>query len=146
MFKKILVPIDGSDTSLHVLKEAQDLAQDLGARLTILTVIPDLVLIEHMPNDFATQDIIQASQERATHVIEKAKEVIHYQGPVDYVSIHGQPAKAIVNYAQEKGLDLIMIGNRGLGAFSRSLLGSVSNRVINLSDIPVLVVKDPKAE
>ena len=53
----------------------------------------------------------------------------------------GNAAEQIVNVAEERGCSLIIVGNRGLGAFSRTLLGSVSNKVINTSKISVLVVK-----
>ena len=53
----------------------------------------------------------------------------------------GSPAEEIVNVAEDRGCSLIIVGNRGLGAFSRTLLGSVSNKVINASKISVLVVK-----
>lgn len=142
MFKRILVPIDGSATSNKVLREAQALAQRLGASMTVLTVVPDLVLMEYMSVDFATAEILQASQDKSDFILNEAKKQVDFTGPIEYVSLMGQPAKTIVDYAEEKAMDLIILGNRGLGAFSRTLLGSVSNRVLNLSPIPVLVVKD----
>lgn len=53
----------------------------------------------------------------------------------------GDPASEIIEYAKEKRVNLIVMGNRGMGIVSRTLLGSVSNKVINNSPISVLVVK-----
>ena len=59
---------------------------------------------------------------------------------------NGSPAQKIVEFADKNGIDLIVMGNRGLGAFSRTLLGSVSNKVINTAKCDVYVVKKETEE
>lgn len=141
MYKKILVPIDGSEDSLQVIRHANALAKDQNSSLYILTVIPESTFIEQYPAHYSSPDFITISETRADLILVEAKKHISYSGQVYYHKKTGSPAKEIVAFADEIDADLILIGNRGLGAFSRTLLGSVSNRVINLTNKNVLVVK-----
>jgi nucleotide-binding universal stress UspA family protein len=61
----------------------------------------------------------------------------------DYEVVGGDPAGAIVDFAQARDADLIVIGSRGLGRVVGAILGSVSNTVVQTADRPVLVAKEP---
>lgn len=142
MFKKILVPVDGSSTALYVLKKAEEMAREYDSTLYVLTVIPEPILLEQAPTDIPTMEIIKARKSRSKYILEEAQKSSGYTGQVQFVERTGSVPKEIVAFAEEEDVDLIVIGNRGLGAFSRTLLGSVSNRVINLTKKPVLVFKE----
>ena len=142
MFKKILVPVDGSSTALYVLKKAEEMAKEYDSTLYVLTVIPEPILLEQAPTDIPTMEIIKARKSRSKYILEEAQKSSGYTGQVQFVERTGSVPKEIVAFAEEENVDLIVIGNRGLGAFSRTLLGSVSNRVINLTKKPVLVFKE----
>ncbi len=140
---KFLVPIDGSKSSNESVKVARKLGEKVQAELLILTVIPETSIFEQYPTNFPyTLEIDKANTERAEFVltdVDKELEKYPYNHETFYTS--GNPASQICKFAEEHDCDLIVMGNRGLGAFSRTLLGSVSNKVINQSKVSVLVVK-----
>lgn len=139
----ILVPIDGSKISERAVKTARELGSKLNAKLIILTVIPETSIFEQYPTNFPyTLEIDKANTERAEFVLSDIEEELKdYDGEVETFYTSGNPSEQIVKFAEEKNANLIVMGNRGLGAFSRTLLGSVSNKVINHSKVSVLVVK-----
>lgn len=143
MFKKILVPIDGSKASKHSVEAAKELGEKFESELYILTVIPEVSIFEQYPSNFPySLEISKANTERAEFVlsdVEKSLEDYPYKVETFYTS--GSPAHEIEVFTEENNIDLIVMGNRGLGAFSRTLLGSVSTKVINHSKVSVLVVK-----
>lgn len=140
---KILVPIDGSKSSKASLKEASSLGEKLQAELIVLTVIPETSIFEQYPTNFAyALEVDKANTERAQHILKEAeKDLKDFPNKVETFYTSGNPAAQICKFSDEKEVDLIVMGNRGLGAFSRTLLGSVSNKVINQSRASVLVVK-----
>jgi len=147
MFKKILVPIDGSNSAKASLKEAMMLGERFGSELIVFTVVPELAVFEEYPTNYPfSEDIIKANTKRAEQLLEQVKSEMVYDGEIITCYETGAPATEIVNYAEEHDVDLIVIGNRGLGAFSRTLLGSVSNKVINHAHTNVLVVKSKNEE
>lgn len=144
MIKTILVPVDGSQDSFAALKEAEVLAETLESKLIVLTVLTDSKVIEHYPGDFLTTDFKKAQALRGQQILERAMEAVDIKGKVETVVRTGWASEEIVKCAEEKGADLIVMGSRGLGGFSRTLLGSVSNKVLNTAKIPVLVNKGNK--
>lgn len=141
---KILVPIDGSNSSKKSIKVAKEMGEKFNAELLILTVIPETTVFEQYPTSFPyTLEVDQANIDRATFVLSDVeKELADYEPKVQTYYLSGNPAQQIIKFAEDNKVDLIIMGNRGLGAFSRTFLGSVSNKVINHSKISVLVVKE----
>lgn len=141
---KILVPIDGSKSAKMCVNAARELGEKMGAELYILTVIPETSIFEQYPTNFAyTLEVDKANTERAEYVLNDAEEDLsNYPHKVETFYTSGNPATQICKFAEEKGINLIVMGNRGLGAFSRTLLGSVSNKVLNHSKVSVLIVKN----
>lgn len=140
---KILVPIDGSKGSKMSVNAARDLGKKCGADLYILTVIPETSIFEQYPTNFAyTLEVDKANTERAEYILNDAEtDLSDYPYKVETFYTTGNPATQICKFAEEKDVTLIVMGNRGLGTFSRTLLGSVSNKVLNHSKVSVLVVK-----
>ena len=140
---KILVPIDGSKSSKKSIDVARDMGEKLGAELLILTVTPETSIFEQYPANFNfTLEIDKANVERAEMILKDAEtDLSGYPNKVETFYTSGNPGEQICKYEKEKDVDFIVMGNRGLGAFSRTLLGSVSNKVINHSKKSVLVVK-----
>jgi nucleotide-binding universal stress UspA family protein len=148
MFKNILAAIDGSEPSQHALTVAADLAQQQGAALTIVTVVPIAppLIMEDM-----TQAYMPEYQERLC----KSYEKLLTKTTVDLKTSHsalktttvlkeGSPARKIIEAAREQQADLIVLGNRGTGGIATWLLGSVSRQVTDSCTAPVLVVKDQR--
>lgn len=141
MYKKILVPVDGSQDSYCALKEGELLAQAFDSKLIILTVLTDTNVIEHYPGNFLSTDFKKAQEQRGQRILHKALETIDYKGDVETCVRVGRASEEILKCSEEKEVDLIVIGSRGLGGFSRTLLGSVSDKVLNAAKVPVLVNK-----
>ena len=144
---KVLVPVDGSKTSKNVVEKAAEFGKKLNADLTIFMVIPEDEAFDKIPFPGAsfpyTNEIQKANIENSKKVLLDMKEAIKdYPNKVDTIYKEGRPANQIVDYAKENNYDLIIMGNRGLGAFSRTLLGSVSSKVLNHSQVSVVVIKN----
>jgi nucleotide-binding universal stress UspA family protein len=145
MFRKILVPYDGSVNADDALAKAVELAGLTGGEIVILTVYrhhsmleASFSMVRHTePGNM--DDIMRAS---AREVAEHGKAKAHEAGGqrVRAFVKAGQPARTIVAWAKEKEVDLIVIGSRGLGSLEGYLLGSVSHKVTGLAECPVLVV------
>lgn len=140
---KILVPIDGSKISKKSVNVAKDIGKKYDAELIILTVVPETSIFEQYPTNFPyTLEIERANTDRAEMVLSDVEtELSDYPNKVETFYTSGNPAQQITKFAEEHDINLIVMGNRGLGAFSRTVLGSVSNKVINSSKVSVLVVK-----
>lgn len=141
MYNKILVPVDGSQDSYCALKEGELLAQAFDSKLIILTVLTDTNVIEHYPGNFLSTDFKKAQEQRGQRILNKELETIDYKGDVETCVRVGRASEEILKCSEEKEVDLIVIGSRGLGGFSRTLLGSVSDKVLNAAKVPVLVNK-----
>ncbi|MDX9918052.1 MAG: universal stress protein [Gudongella sp.] len=136
--KKILVPVDGSSCSKKALIKAREAAEAYKADVTILTVIDSIRYLDMDYKFDAVRDGIDLSKQ----LLEQSLKAFEgFEGHVDTVDKTGDVAEEIINLAEEGGYDLIVMGSRGLGAFSRTLLGGVSHKVIQHSRVTVMVVK-----
>lgn len=137
-YRKILVAIDGSQTSLHALEESFKLAQNEGSWITAVSVIPaytgDLDLV-------AVGNIMAAMRKPCDEALVKAKELADkHRALIKTVCEEGEPHERIIDLAQAENCDLIVMGRRGLRRLERVLVGSVTARVIGYSPIDVLVI------
>lgn len=146
MFKHILVPVDGSDNALAALDKGVALAGLTGAALSILTIYRHHSLLEasfsmvRSGSDPRPMDDIM--REYAAEVGEHAKAHAIKAGARDVHAFvkNGPVSRGIVSFSKEKGVDLIVMGGRGLGSAESYLLGSVSHKVTGLSACPVMIV------
>ena len=144
MFKKILVPYDGSKGAERALLKAVDLAKLSEGAITVLTVYRHHSLLEASfsmvrPGNPGNMDDIMRGY--ATEVAEYAKRVSADSGVATRAFVKaGHPSRCIVNFAKENKFEVIVIGSRGLGSLEGYLLGSVSHKVTGLAECPVMVV------
>jgi len=151
-FKKILVPLDGSEHADKALGFALDLAEKYSASIVLLSVIPPvnvpavLYPTTGLPS-VPPQTIDAYSKERKTRhekllsdAIQKAKN-IKPNIKISTKLAEGRPADKIVETAKEGNFDIIVMGSRGLGGVKEFFLGSVSDRVADEAPCPVLIVK-----
>ena len=122
--KKILVPVDGSIQGCKATDEAIFLAKKFGAKLDFVYVASEI------NKDIPSHLIFDRIWTKLSDDIEAAKHV-------ETGSIH----KAIIKVAEAEGSDMIVMGSRGLGLFKGAILGSVSQKVVEESKIPVMVIK-----
>jgi len=148
--KRILVAVDGSKPSLNAGNEAIDVAKKHQAELIALYVIPSDIRYGHT-EDVETSGIprplkgivmtaMQGGQKYVDEVKQKAIESKVSVG-TDVVFSTNSVVKTIVEYAEEKKIDLIVVGSKGMSGLKRMLLGSVASGVVTYADCPVFVVK-----
>ena len=146
-FSNILVAIDGSEHSLRAAEYALGLAKTFEAKLTAVTVsyVPaseDLSQLDVLRQSLVEDDsnYTNNAEKWFERFIQNAKEsnvqlnteLLNSTRPVDYV---------ILEYAEEKKIDLIVVGTRGRTGFKKLLLGSVASSIVTYSHCPVLVIK-----
>jgi nucleotide-binding universal stress UspA family protein len=150
MFKKILVPVDGSDFAYLAAQRAVFMAAKQGGMVTLLHVINhsrDSRGINLRPAPKNEQ--IDQLEIEGLALLEKVRanlELIRAAEHDDNIIIEselawGNPAEVIVEKAKSGGYNLIVMGSRGLGALSSLLLGSVSERVVKMAPCQVLIVR-----
>jgi nucleotide-binding universal stress UspA family protein len=145
MFERILVAVDGSKGAKQALEKAVLLQTTCGSEVYILTVYRHHSLLEASlsmvrPDDPENMDDVL--RDYAREVAEGAKDDALKLGAEKVRAFvkNGQPARTIVQFAEERKADLIVVGSRGLGDIEGYLLGSVSHKVTSLADCPVMVV------
>ncbi len=136
--KRILVPLDGSSNSFRGLDVAIHMARQCHATITGLYVVGIAKPRTNEPISSPEKLFLEHAQK----IMKKAKLKAAQQGILffDRVS-YGDEEKRIVDVAEKKNFDLIVIGSRGMGAAKEIFLGSTSNYVLHKSKKPVLIVK-----
>lgn len=139
--KKILVTIDGSDNSERALIEAKKLAELTKGKITILTVTDPIAMLGHNSPEISESDshLLKAAGEY--HLEEALKIMNDFKGKINTKLKSGSPADEILKEAENGDYHLIVMGRRGIGVFSRRILGSVSNKVLNHAQRNVFIVK-----
>ncbi len=136
--KKILVPLDGSPNSFRGLDVAIQMARDSQATITGLYV---LGITKPQINE-QISPLEKILLEHAHKIMKKAKLKAAQKGILFFDrTSYGDGGKRIVDIAEKKNFDLIVIGSRGMGAAKEIFLGSTSNFVLHKSKKPVLIVK-----
>ena len=147
MFKNILIPTDGSELSQKGVTQGVALAKSLGAKVTAFFAAPPatpIVYRDHLPVGYATpgehETMIAKAAAKYLGIVEKAatKARVAYEG-VHVTSDY--PEDAILKIAQKKKCDLIVIATHGQGGLRGVFIGSVTQKVLNQSKIPVLVLR-----
>ena len=145
MFKRILVPIDGSRYSSRAIAAAADMAKHFDASVYLLHVIRNMSLpkeIMAMIRDGeVTQSRSEILEESAEMILENALEKLQEAGisGAERAYLIGDEASMVADYAEQNGIDLIVLGHRGLNP-GGELLGSVARKILNTTDITCLVV------
>ncbi len=146
MFERLLVPVDGSMNSSRAIDVAIDLARRYQASIYLLHVIRDFALPKEIVDMIRAGEITQSRREiledSADIILSNAVEKFDAAGLSNVTSefVTGDPASRIVEYAEQRGVDLIIIGYQGLGPHG-GLLGSVARKLTNMSTTSCLVVR-----
>jgi nucleotide-binding universal stress UspA family protein len=150
-FQKILVAIDGSDKSLEAADYSITLAKNMGAQLIILNVLEtepwyygkrayEWGSAEQLDKVYANE--MAEIQKILDEIKEKAKTLgIQSKTKILMIPRMEGTIKSILKYAEDEGIDLIVVGTRGRTGIKRMLLGSVASGVVTLAHCPVMVVK-----
>jgi universal stress protein A len=149
-FNTILVPTDYSENAGAALSVASRLAADCGAKLVVAHACGRGAVreaIQHgllAPDD---DDATVAAKVKASHEARLAEFVAPLGAgapSVERVLLFGEPARAVVDYAREHGVDLIVMGRRGV-TLADVMLGSVAEKAVRHAHCPVMIVKRSQA-
>ena len=145
MFKSIVVGTDGSDTATQAVRQAVDLAKDVGAKVELVSAY------EPVSSQSLSEERRQAPEdlqwtinprEDVDATLEAAAELAKEAGvEVATYARQGDPADAILDVAEEREADLIVVGNKGMTGAKRFLLGSVPNKVSHHAPCSVLIIR-----
>jgi nucleotide-binding universal stress UspA family protein len=144
MFQKVLVPVDGSPSSLKAARAAAEIARKFGSKVTVIHAVylPASVIGAGAAGTLAGETALEALEEAATEILRSACETLGLPGEqVKQEVLHGHPAEAICRWAEEGKYDLIVMGHRGLSAIRAFFAGSVSDKVSHHAPCPVLIVR-----
>ena len=142
MYKKILVPLDGSELAKKALDEAEKLANCFGAEIVLFEVVPFMpiygspelvtpLIVDEKQKEAAEKYLVNLSEElkkkgfRATAVVRTGQQV----------------AVEIIDFAKESGANLIVMCTHGRSGISRWVLGSVALKVLTRAETPILLIR-----
>jgi nucleotide-binding universal stress UspA family protein len=165
-FNHILIAFDGSDSSVSALKTAEQLTKLSNAQLTVTyvhdpsteTSIKPGATPKDNPRLFYSSTYVGVvptpgegvyreteNTQQIDHITERmiadAKSRLSTIVKADYEVLVGKPADKLIEFAMEKDIDLIIMGNRGISGIKKIVTGSVSKKVLDEANCPVLVVK-----
>ncbi len=153
MFKKILVPLDGSEHSLKALDEASEIAKISSGKLTLIHVYSGEAIRASGPYargytgppvfvGAEASRLIEAAQKFGNRILQDAEQRIGATGvQVEKKLVKGHTAQEIVRLADAGDFDLIVMGARGVSHIKEMFLGSVTDAVIHHAHCAVLVIK-----
>jgi len=140
---KVLLPVDGSESSMKSVDWAVKMAQqNLVFKVTLLTVMNPFSEKSYEKN-FVFDEVYYTKIYEVTRkqALEKAQEQFRSNGlEVEGVIMHGDPAFTIIQYVNNNDIDMVLMGSRGIGQ-SDNILGSVSYRVLIKVQVPVIIIK-----
>ena len=139
--KSLLVSVDGSPNADRAVAFAIRMAQAVqGMKVILLNVQEQLErwYAHGLASDSSREHLKQQGQAQAA----AARKLLDESGcPYEFLIVFGKPAETIVQVARDHGCSGIVMGTRGLGAVAGAVLGSVSEKVIHLADVPVTLIK-----
>jgi len=138
LYMNILVPLDGSKYSEKDLLHACDIAKNYRSRLLLSYVVEKSI----PTNLLDRKEYLEILRKFGNKVLIKGKEMTTKQGVDSKIIMkEGNVANEIVKLAKKEQCNLIIVGNKGLGATARFFLGSVSNKLANNSPCSILIIK-----
>lgn len=142
MYKKILLPTDGSKFAEKAEKHALFLAEASGAEIIALSVIETSFSIG-LPSDdtvFHINQMLKKETEKNLEKVEKMKEDTNSGVKITLKVAEGSPADVILDTIEKEDIDLVVMGSSGKSGFDRFIMGSVAEKVVKAAECSVLVV------
>lgn len=140
MFQNIVLAVDGSENALHAARKAGELARAMHSEhLWVVVAYDPIPAYLGEPN---VQKVTASRLKEAESILQMAIEAVgQIPGEIQKEMLEGQPAEEIINVANVRKSDLIIMGSRGLGKLAGIVLGSQSQKVVSLASCPVLIVR-----
>lgn len=148
-FKKIMIATDGSDCSKLAAEKGIELARLSGGMIYAVSVVSTTSL--SMYGDYLSSTgmipywelIYEALKSQAQQAVDNVKSLGEMKGiNVESILLERRPADELIRYAEENGMDIIVMGTLGRTGIDRLLLGSVAGNVIRHSKVPVMVIRE----
>lgn len=145
MYKKILLPLDGSELAEAAIPHAKNLALAFDAEVTLISVIEPITMytqpgmigpVMDVPIDI--EDEIRAANKYLDEVKSK---LVAENIRIEAVTLTGYPAVQICDYAEENGIDIIVMSTHGRSGIQRWVYGSVADRILRAAKTPILLVR-----
>lgn len=144
-YQHILVPVDGSPTSLAAVKQAADIAKAFGSKVTAVCVlsVEPFIAVEFVDTQTLVEDYRNKAKQEIQKTLDQAKALFAAEGvEVETRLTEGQEIyKEIINTAEEINADLIIMGSHGRKGIKKILLGSVAQSVLAATHLPVMIIK-----
>lgn len=138
--RRVLIPVDFSDATETAVRHGKEIAQTYGAEIDLLHVVEEPIYPNAYgldPIEFPTQEVVERVEARLADL---AREEIGYEHVTVEAPV-GPPATGILDYIEKNEVDLVVLATHGRTGFERVLLGSVTERVLRRSPVPVFVIK-----
>ena len=139
MYKKILVPTDGSEFAKKAGKHALFLSKVSGAEIVAVSVTENN-FVNGLPLDDEVYQLNQVLKERSEENLKEFDKLNEDDLKITHIVKEGSPAKCILEVANEEDIDLIVMGSSGKSGFDRFIMGSVADKVVNSAKCAVLVI------
>ena len=147
MYQRILVPVDGSETSQRGLQEAIKLSKALGASIRLVHIIDDSPLAMNPEAGIATAPLVADFAEAGKQIMEEARAFAAAEGVQVETALHenftGRVAERLLEEARKSGAELIVMGTHGRRGIRHAVLGSDAEAVVRGANVPVLLVREP---
>jgi nucleotide-binding universal stress UspA family protein len=148
VYKRILVPVDGSSTSMAGLNEAVRLAKNQGAKLKLLHIVDELMIFGSSEAGFDIEPVIESMKRGGKRVLDRAAKLAAARGIRPETELWenatSRVADVLVARAKRWRADLIVMGTHGRRGVNRMLLGSDADLVVRNSPVPVLLVRSSR--
>lgn len=137
MYEHVLIPVDGSKGSRGAVERGLDIAKTYGATVHALYAVEPIYLMD--ANVDQVVSALESEGEAATEDVAKQAEAAGVE--VETHVEQGEPYRAILDYADDHDVDLIVMGTHGRTGLNKLLLGSVTEKVVRSSNVPVMTVR-----
>jgi nucleotide-binding universal stress UspA family protein len=150
VFSKILVPLDGSELAECVFPYVEDIAKTRDSRVAAAFVVEHYEMPFHggvVFDEDNLKEIERSTKEGAKQYMRTVKKRLLSKGiDVNTVVLEGKIADSLVDYANNNGFDLIVMATHGRSSLARWVIGSVADKILHSSTIPVLLIRSESQE
>jgi nucleotide-binding universal stress UspA family protein len=148
VYKRILVPVDGSSTSRAGLNEALRLARDQKAKLKLIHIVDELMIFSSSEAGLNIEPIIESMKRGGKRILARAAKLASARGIRPETELWenatGRVAEVLIGRAKRWRADLIVMGTHGRRGVNRLVLGSDAELVVRNSPVPVLLVRSAR--
>ncbi|MHB1457276.1 MAG: universal stress protein [Armatimonadota bacterium] len=145
MYKKILLPLDGSELAEAAIPHAKSLALAFNAQITLISIIEPITMYTQPGMIGPVMDVpvdIEEEIDSAEKYLTEIKSKLDSENiKTDTVTLAGYPAVQICDYAEDNAIDMIVMSTHGRSGIQRWVYGSVADRVLRAAKTPILLVR-----